>query len=405
VGAGAIPMPDFHYRMAAADGRLQTGTMAAPDEAGLAERIRHLGGILIEAKPVRQRPIKARMGRRERMTFTGHMETAIGAGIPVVEAIRGFAAHAPDEGLTRMLEDVAHGLEGGEGLAHALGRYPKAFSPLYISMVATGEETGRLDTVLGRLNAYLEWQDALARDLRQATVYPAVIITLVLALIVFLLTFVLPRLVGIFGSGAPIPAAARVLLGVSAFFGDFWPVMLGALAAGAVAFTYARRREAFALWLDRVMLEVPLFGTTVRLIRVSQLMYCLGLLLDAGVDIARSLTLSEGVVENRHLAKKVAQVGERVVGGGRLGEALEATGVFPPLSLQMVAVGEEGGRLPEALFRATEFLRREVQASIRLALSILEPAIIIVLGIVVGGIALTVFYTLYTIISSIGGTR
>jgi type II secretory pathway component PulF len=398
-------MPDFHYRMAGADGRLQTGVMAAPDEAGLADRIRHLGGVLISAKPVPQKVPKYRMGRRERMTFTGHMETAISAGIPVVEAIRGFAEHVPDEGLARMLEDVAHGLESGEGLAHALGRHPRCFSPLYVSMVATGEETGQLDTVLGRLNAYLEWQDALARDLKQATVYPVVIITLVLGLIVFLLTFVLPRLVGIFGPGAPIPAAARVLLGVSAFFGDYWPFMLAAVALGAVAFGFARRREGFALWLDRTALRVPLFGHTVRLIRVSQLMYCLGLLLDAGVDIARALTLSEGVVENRHLAHKVAQVGERVVGGGRLGEALAATGVFPPLALQMVAVGEEGGRLPDALFRATEFLRREVQASIRLALSILEPAIIIVLGVVVGGIALTVFYTLYTIISSIGGAR
>jgi type II secretory pathway component PulF len=398
-------MPDFHYRMAGADGRLQSGVMAAPDEAGLADRIRHLGGVLIAAKPVRVRAPKVRLTRRERMTFTGHLETAVGAGIPVIEAIRGFGTYVPDKGLAHMLEDVAHGLEGGESLAHALGRYPKAFSPLYVSMVATGEETGRLDTVLGRLNAYLEWQDALARDLRQATVYPVVIITLVLALIVFLLTFVLPRLVGIFGKAAAIPEAARVLLGVSAAFAAGWPYMVAGLVLGSVAFAFARRRDAVALWLDRAALRVPLFGTTVRLIRVSQLMYCLGLLLDAGVDIARSLTLAEGVVENRHLALKVADVGERVVGGGRLSEALQETAIFPPLALQMVAVGEEGGRLPDALFRATEFLRREVQASIRFALSILEPAIIIVLGVVVGGIALTVFYTLYTIISSIGGAR
>lgn len=398
-------MPDFHYRMAGADGRTRTGTMAAPDEAGLAARIRGDGGILIDAKPIRVRPPKVRMGRRERMTFTAHMETAVGAGIPVLEALRGFGHHVPDPGIAHMLEDVAHGLESGEGLAHALGRYPRCFSPLYVSMVATGEETGRLDTVLGRLNSYLEWQDGLARDLKQATVYPVVIISLVVALIVFLLTFVLPRLVGIFGSGAPIPAAARVLLGISAFFGAYWPFMLAALVLGGVLFGVLRRRESVARWLDRTVLKVPLFGTTIRLIRVSQLMYCLGLLLDAGVDIARALTLSQGVVENRHLAERVAEVEERVVGGGRLADALESTGVFPPLSLQMVAVGEEGGRLPDALFRATEFLRREVQASIRLALSILEPAIIIVLGVVVGGIALTVFYTLYTIISSIGGAR
>lgn len=398
-------MPDFHYRMAGADGRLQRGVMAAPDEAGLADRVRTLGGVLITAKPVRLKTPKVKLTRRARMTFTGHLETAIGAGIPVVEAIRGFGTHVPDAGLAHMLEDVAHGLESGESLAHALGRYPKAFSPLYVSMVATGEETGRLDTVLGRLNTYLEWQDALARDLKQATVYPAVIVTLVFALIVFLLTFVLPRLVGIFGKSAAIPAAARVLLGVSAFLGAAWPYIgLGLVLAG-VAFAYLRRREAVALWLDRAALRVPLFGTTVRLIRVSQLMYCLGLLLDAGVDIARALTLSRGVVENRHLARKVAEVEERVVGGARLGESLAETGIFPPLALQMVAVGEEGGRLPDALFRATEFLRREVQASIRFALSILEPAIIVVLGIVVGGIALTVFYTLYTIISSIGGAR
>jgi type IV pilus assembly protein PilC len=401
-------MPQFQFRMAQADGSVRTGVMSAPDEAGVAALMRAGGGVLLSARKVRpRRAPRVRVSRRERIVFTGHLQAAISAGVGPMEALRTFAEHVPNRGFARLLAEAAQAVERGQTLAGALERHPEAFGPLYASMVATGEESGRLDGVLERLGAYLDWQDGLVRDLKQATVYPTVVITLVIALTVFLLAFVLPRFIGIFGSAANvhIPLAARWLMAVGALFGRGWPYLLAGTAAAVTVFALVRRRPVVAAWLDRAVLRVPLFGPAIRLIRLSQLTYCLGLLLDAGVDISRALTVSRGVVENRFLAEKVGEVHDRVVAGSSITEAMMAVELLPPLTLQMVAVGEEAGSLPKSLARATEFLRREVQATLRMALAVLEPCIVVFLGIVVGGIALTIFYTLYTMIMAIGGAH
>lgn len=401
-------MPEFHFRMAQPDGTVRSGVMTAPDEPGLAAAIRSGGGVLLSAR--RARPRKApnvRVSRSERIAFTHNMQAALAAGVPPTEALRGFAAHVPNKAFARMLTEAAQAVEGGQTVAGALGRFPAAFSPLYVSMVATGEESGRLDDVLGRLADYLEWQDGLVHDLKQATVYPAVVIALVIALTVFLLAFVLPRFVAIFGSGNPeaLPVAALWLMAVGRLFSRGWPYLVGGAAGAAAGFAVLKRRPAVALWLDRAALRVPLFGPAVRLIRLSQLTYCLGLLLDAGVDVSRALTLCREVVENRYLAQRMVEVHDRVIAGSTITEALATVGMMPPLTLQMVAVGEQAGGLPGALARATDFLRREVHNALRMALAILEPSIIVFLGGVVGGIALTIFYTLYRMIMAIGGAH
>jgi type IV pilus assembly protein PilC len=401
-------MPEFHFRMAQADGTVRSGVMTASDEAGLAAAVRSGGGVLLSARKARPRKAPTgKVNRRERIAFTHHLQAAISAGVPPTEALRGFAAHVPNKAFAHMLAESAQAVEGGQTVAGALGRFPDAFSPLYVSMVATGEESGRLDDVLGRLAAYLEWQDGLVHDLKQATVYPAVVVTLVIGLTVFLLAFVLPRFVSIFGSGNPeaLPAAAIWLMAVGTLFSKGWPYMVGGIAGLYALFAVLKRRPAVALWLDRAALRVPLFGSAVRLIRLSQLTYCLGLLLDAGVDISRALTLCQEVVENRYLALRMVEVHDRVIAGSTITEALDTVGMMPPLTLQMVAVGEQAGGLPEALARATDFLRREVQNALRMALAILEPSIIVFLGVVVGGIALTIFYTLYKMIMAIGGAH
>jgi len=403
-------MPQFNYRMAHADGTIHQGAMSAADVAQVASRVRDQGGILIWARQARhpRNTRGARMarsiGRRELIGLTNHLQTAIATGIPLLDAIRGYATHLDDPALGRTLERLADHVESGSSLATALATLPRLFPPLYIHMVEAGEETGQLDRILGDLAVYLEWRDEMAQDLRQATVYPSVVLLLVTGLVTFLLSFVLPRFIGIFEGGhIELPLATRVLMAVGAIFSNYWPYLIVGAVAAVVAFKLARRRPGPATWLDGRLLGLPLFGTAVRMICLSQLSYSLGLLLGSGVDITRALSLSQGVVGNRMLAARVGRVADMVNAGHGLSDALADNNLFPPLAQQMLAAGEQSGTLPEAMARTTDYLQKDIKSRLKMAFSILEPAITLFLGVVVGGIALTIFYTLYTMIMAIGG--
>ncbi len=398
-------MPDFTYRMANADGSIAEGAMSAPDEVQLAQQVGRLGGVLVSYKVKNEvRTDKARMARRELITFTQHMLTAVQSGIPVLTAVRGYAEQAEDPAVRETLNTLSMMVEGGQSLSESMGQYPNIFPTLYVNMVAAGEVSGQLDNILARLVDYLEWMDEMTRDLKQATIYPAAVMTLVAGLIVFLLSFVLPRFMGIFdGAEDHLPLAAKILMGAGSLFGNNWPILFGAIATVVVAYKLAKRNEKGADWLAAQQLKLPLFGINIRYICLSQMTYALGLLIGAGVNITTALALATKAVTNRHLAKVMHHVGERVNAGETLTEALTHSNQFPALALQMIAVGEESGSLAEALDRCTSYLRREVQHGLKTAMKILEPAITLFLGIVVGGIALTIFYTMYTMIMAIGG--
>lgn len=400
-------MPDFNYQMSAADGSLVDGTMSAADEVELATRVRTLGGVLLSAKPARSGPKRrAKISRRELITFTQHLLTAQKAGITVLSAIDGYASQAEDPNVGYMLHELSRSVEGGLALSDAMGAYPKTFPDMYRNMIAAGEASGHLDSIMERLVSYLEWRDQMAQEMRQATIYPAVVISMVGALIVFLLTFVLPRFTGIFeGAAMELPLATRILMGLGTLFGSNWPWLIGGVVVLVGGYKMARKSKRGDLWLERQQLNIPLFGKNIRFIHMSQMTYSLGLLIGAGVNITQALELSLRSVTNRHLAVGMRQVAERVNAGMSLTDALSHTGHLPGLALQMIAVGEQSGTLAESLSRCTEYLRKEVQHGLKTAMKILEPTITLFLGVVVGGIALTIFYTLYKMIMAVGGTH
>jgi len=397
-------VPDFHYRMANADGSTANGSMNAPDEVALAQQVHKLGGVLVSFKV--NRPAKTRsahIDRRELITFTQHLLTALQSGIPILKAIHGYADQADDPAVKQTLGDLATRVEGGQNLSEAMEQYPGIFPSLYVNMVAAGEVSGQLDAILERLSDYLEWLDEMTRDLKQATIYPAAVLTLVAGLIVFLLSFVLPRFMGIFeGAEDHLPLAAKILMAAGSLFGANWPYLFSAIALGAVALHLTRKSDKGGLWLAEWQLKLPLFGKYIRYLCLSQMTYSLGLLIGAGVNITSALSLSTRAVTNRYLVRHMEHVGERVTAGETLTEALAHIKQLPPLALQMIAVGEESGSMAESLDRCTAYLRREVRHGLKVAMKVLEPAITLFLGIVVGGIALTIFYTMYTMIMAIG---
>jgi len=400
-------MPEFNYQMMTADRAVVDGSMSAIDEVDLATRVRAQGGVLLSAKAASGTSNKSpKISPRELVIFTEHLITSLRAGIPVLSAIQGYASQAEDPATSQMLNNVSLAVEGGQTLSDAMAAYPKVFSDMYRNMVAAGEASGQLERILERLSAYLEWRTGLAQDLRQATIYPAVVLSLVTGLIIFLLAFVLPRFTGIFnGATMELPLATRILMGAGSLFSHNWPWLLGGVAAIVVIYKAVRRNQHGDLWLERKQLGIPLLGKNIRNICMSQMTYSLGLLIGAGVNITQAMELSRGAVSNRFLMHRMERVADGVNAGQSLTESLGQSGQLPGLALQMIAVGEQSGTLAESLERCTEYLRKEVQHGLKNTMRVLEPAITLFLGIVVGGIALTIFYTLYKMIMSVGGTH
>lgn len=402
-------MPEFRYRARDMSGELHTGTLSAPDEDAAASVLRDQGRFVVEMEEAEEssrdrgrRLFGGRVKRQDLILFTLQLSTSLDAGIQILQAMDSLEDEAPD-GLAEVIGDLKEQIRAGSSLSEAIRRHPKVFGELYANLVEAGEETGNVSEVLAELADYLEWQDELVAELRQLSIYPAVVLAGVGFLAVVLFNWVLPRLLGSIGDlGVELAAPTRILIFVSDLFTGYWHVMLlgmGLLAAGVVA---ASRTERGRYALDWLKLQLPVVGNVYRKVALSRFSHNLAVLYGAGVGILRSLQLVEGVVGNAVLERQIRRARERVEMGAGLGEALRETRAFPGLVLQMVAVGERTGSLDQSLQKVREFYDREIPRAVDRLFTFLEPALILLLGGLIALVALGVYLPIYSIIQQIG---
>lgn len=400
-------MPEFQYRVFNQEGGISRGMMEAASEAQLEEKLGGFGYTLIEAEEKRKAAAfhfgAKKVTRKEILNMTLYLHTTLSSGLTLLSALNGFVEQLPDGHFKNVLKGIANNILDGDLFAEALRRYDRVFPPLYISLIEAGEASGHLDETLLNLIAYLEGQEKIAADIKQATIYPVVILSLVALLLIFILSFVLPRFMPLFEStGLPLPPSARFLMRLSAFFQNGWPYLIGGAALLCTLFHFLKRVEAVRFLIDRIKLKIPLFGALIMKVSMSQFCYNLSTLLNSGIEVNQAFALSERVIQNQLIAKAVHRVQLQVEEGASITRAMRQSALFPPLVIQMLDVGETSGSLPYTLKKVTEYYDREVAASIKRTFSILEPAIILFLGIVVGGIAVTIFSTLYKVILAVG---
>jgi len=400
-------MPMYDYRAINPQGAISSGLMEAASEPILEAKINGLGYTLIEASERREAKSfsfgSAKVSRKEIRNLTVYLHTTLSAGIPLIAAIEGYVKQLADGTLKTVLKGLILNIQDGDAFAEALAKYPKVFPGLYVNLIDAGEASGQMEETLANLVIYLEGQEKIIADAKQATVYPVVILSLVLLLIIFILSFVLPRFMPLFQStGIELPASARFLMRVSNLFENGWPYMTGGAVFFIVLAKALLRLEKVAPVLDRWKLKLPLFGPLIMKIAMSQFSYNLATLMNSGVEIDRAFALARKVVGNRHIAGAIQRAQAEITGGTSITDAMKRGGLFPPLVLQMLAVGEETGSMPQTLSKVKEYYDREVEAAIKRTFSILEPAIILTLGLVVGGIAVTIFTTLYKVILAVG---
>ncbi len=402
-------MPVYTYRAKDEAGKTLTGVLDAANEGQADSSLRTQGLFVISVREEKPRPAKraavrsiGRISRRDLILFTIHLGTILGAGIPLAAGLREFAQEAPNPKMRAVSEAILEAVEGGALMSEAMGRMPRTFPETYVAMVRAGEATGRLDQILMDQVASLEWQAGIVSQIRQASLYPLLLLTALLGLMTLLFTFVLPRFATILTkTGAPLPLPTKIVLGVGEFMRANWPMVLLGIVAAVMGYRFLLTFPAGRLLVDRVKLRVPIFGNILLKVALGRFAHHMETLYRAGVDFVATLTVVERVVGNAAIARAVAQVREQVMTGVSFTDALRSTGQFPPLVLRMVGSGELAGNLGDSLAKVTQYYDREVPDAVRRLFALLEPVMIACLTVIVLGAILSVYLPIYTILARI----
>ncbi len=301
-----------------------------------------------------------------------------------------------------MTHAVVFDVESGHTVADALRKHPKAFSELYVNMVAAGEAGGILDTILMRLATFMEKNDALVRKVKGAMIYPAVISSVAAIAIIVLLIFVIPVFEKMFASvGMALPFPTRVVIGMSKFLTSFWYIVLAAIFAFVFFVKKYYATSSGKLAIDKLMLKMPVLGDVLRKSAVSRFTRTLGTLIGSGVSILDGLEITAKTAGNRVISDAIMESRTSIAGGETISAPLQKSAVFPPMVISMIAVGEQTGGLDEMLSKIADFYDEEVDAAVSGLLSLMEPIMIVFLGVVVGGMVVAMYLPIFDMINAV----
>lgn len=398
-------MKVYEYVAADAGGVLINGTAWASSELELDQQLEVKGFLLTRFKVVaderRHRP--TRLGSDDLVNITNQLATVTGAGVPLVEGLRGIGERIDSRNAKNLIDEMCTALRAGESLSRVMGAYPKTFPDVYRASVRAGEASGALDTVLARVAKHLEWSRNIRATTIQALIYPAILIVAILGLIAVLLYFVLPRIIGLFPGGKDdLPYQTRCVLAVSDFMHAHPLAILlgiGALVTGLVVMTRSSRGRVL---LDHFVLNIPRLGGIARQIATSKFASTASILQSAGCDVFTMLDVSASTCGNAAMSAAFRRGAERVKKGSVISEALQKEPLVDSLLVQMVAVGEKAGDLAVCLDRLVKHLDEEVPRRVKRFLSLLEPMILLVSGVVVAFILLAALLPIFELYKKMG---
>ena len=389
-------MPSFRFEAADAAGRIEKGLLEADSAASARAALRARGLVPLEvgalaAEQRARRSIRRRFSEAELALATRQLASLLGAGLPVAQALAATIEQAEEPAVREVFAAVRSDVFAGHRLAEALAQFPREFPDVYRASVAAGEDSGELGGVMERLAGYLEERIALRGKVLGAFLYPAIVTGVALAIVLFLMTYVVPQVVEVFShSRQALPWPTRVLLGVSYAFRFGWPWMLLAGIGGVFAWRAWLRLPGRRLVWDRWTLGLPLFGRIVRGVNTARFASTLAILAGAGVPLLRALDAARGTLANSVLAAAVDEVIAAVREGQALSSSLGRSKVFPPVLVHLAASGEATGKLAPLLERAATNLSREAERRALALSTVLEPLLIVAMGAIVLGIVLAV---------------
>ena len=394
-------MADFDYLAIDTRGNETRGHVAATDTAAARAVLERRRLFVVRLEPgsapqARARPLfglelgKAKMSGKQLTLFTRQLAT-LNRVSPLEESLRTIVRQTEQERVQAIVQTVHAGVVEGRRLADAMAREPKSFPPLYRAMVAAGESSGSLPTILERLSVLLERQAEIRGKLLTAMAYPSVLATVAMGVVVALMMFVVPQVVEQFDTvGQELPLLTRMVIALSDFLVNWWWLLLMLIVLAGVGAWAALRQPPVRLAFDTWLLRVPLLGRLLRDLHAARMARTLGTMVASRLPLLEGLTLTAGTIHNRRLKAASDEITEAIRGGGSLSAAMRRAAVFPPLLVYLAASGEAAGRLDEMLERAADYLEREFDRFTATALSLLEPLIIVVMGAIVATIVLSI---------------
>jgi type IV pilus assembly protein PilC len=396
-------MATFTYTARAFNGDLRTATIDASSRDDVIAQLRKQRLSVVKIDQDATKKIgKGSIKTRDVVIFTRQFSTMINSGLPLVQALTILAEQTDNKALAEVTRKVVFDVESGNTVADALSKHPRAFTNLYVNMVAAGEAGGILDTILMRLATFLEKNDALVRKVKGAMIYPVVIMSVAGIAVVVLLIFVIPVFATMFASGGmALPLPTRIVIGASGFLKSYWWVIGAVIIVGGYSFKKYYATSSGKLVIDRLMLRVPVLGDVLRKSAVSRFTRTLGTLISSGVSILEGLEITAKTAGNRVIQDAIMQSRSSIAGGDTIAQPLQKSKVFPPMVISMIAVGEQTGGLDEMLSKIADFYDEEVDAAVSNLLSLLEPIMIVFLGVVVGGMVVAMYLPIFDMVNAV----
>ncbi len=347
---------------------------------------------------------KKKVKQAEIALFTRQFSVMLNAGMPLVQGLDAIAQQHPNPTFREVLTQVRTDVEGGSTLSAALARHPKVFDNLYTNMVAAGETGGILDTILQRLSTFIEKIVKLKSAVRSAMIYPSVILTVAIGVVIIILWKVVPVFRTLFaGFDVDLPMLTRVVIAVSEIVERFALPLIGLIVVGVIGFRYYYKTEKGRYNVDRTLLKIPVLGNILRKIGVARFTRTLATLLTSGVPILEGLDITAKTSGNAILEETILKLRQRIEEGGNMADPMKESGFFPPMVTQMVSVGESTGEIDSMLIKVADFYEEEVDTVVANLLTILEPIMMVFLGVIVGGIVIAMYLPLFKLIRVLSG--
>lgn len=410
----------FKYAAKKSSGQTVEGTIQADDRNQALAELRKQNLVVLKVEQVADKSVGAdgkpkpksslfqsgpKASAQELVLFTRQLSTMVSSGLALLESIEVLGEQAETPGMKKTCAKLATELRSGSDLSSAMEQCPRAFSPLYISMVRAGEASGQMDVILSRLADYLESTATLKREIRAAMTYPVISLVLVLGITAFLMLGVVPTFRQVFdGLGAELPSLTKFVLGVSQGMRENWIAIFGGAAGVIAALWIFFKTEVGGLVFDTLAFKAPVFGPLAKKVALARFSRTFATLIRSGVPIMGTLDIVAETAGNRLVTRAVVESKESVRNGQLLSEPLGRCKIFPAMVVRMIAIGERTGALEALLEKIAEFYDAQVKAAIKSLTSLIEPILISFMGVIVGGVVLSVFLPILDIVGKLGGS-
>ena len=399
-------MPVMLYKAMDERGKVALGRMEAVNDADLEARLRRMGLDLINFSAAKTNSggcIGKKIPRREIISFCMQLEQLVSSGVPLLEGLQDLRDSAEDRKLRDIVAGMVESIEGGSTLSVAMDQYPQIFDNVFVNLIRAGEFSGQLGSVLKTLTESLKWQDEQASQMKKLLMYPLFVGSVVLLVVIFLMTYLVPQLTSfIVMMGQELPLHTRVLIGVSNFMVGYWYAVLGVPAIAFVIFmAVLSSSSALQLAVDDFKLKVWLIGPIYKKMLLARFANYFALMYRSGITVLECIRICEGLVGNKAIEEAAHRAGRQIADGASISAGFEFTGLFPPLVLRMLRVGENTGGLDDALLNISYFYDRDVSESIEKVQTMIGPAMTVVLGGILGWVIVSVLGPIYDLITKI----